>query len=238
MEKTSHFFNNHIYHISSIATARCAIFHNKKACERFLKKLDKYLSPICTIMHYAFQESGFQCIIKLKDRKTFQKFYRTKHELPDMKDKEILHSTFIFSQQMANLLSSTAIHYNRAQGRSGALFASRFQRKLIEKESELTHLLEQMNTMTFELKYSKKWRYASDKERSQKWRKDKRKLKERCAFYYYKKKTNVHEKLCSFKRADQIELRGHFENLPPKSIYSTLDRLVFIFYLKKRKPPS
>lgn len=216
--KVDHIFEGHIYLISNHAVAVNGLFQDTRLSIRFLNKMEKYLSPLCEILHYVIDDDQFQILVKIKNRQSFCSFYKAKKDLGADDDTNIPLSSHIFSQAMANLQSSAAIHYNRKFGRSGALFARRFQKSLIDSKENLNRQIVKMNAMKKELTYRKFWAYRKRAKNRKKWVKAVRGKIERSAFLFYCNLKQVHNILSTFLRADSLNLQGQFVNLPPKRI--------------------
>lgn len=127
--RVQHIFNGHIYAITNHAIACNSIFDNKKLCTRFLSKVNFYLAPLYQILHYVLHDNQFQIIVKMASREEFEEYYMRKKGKQPMQN-DIPLSTHIYSQEMANLLASTAIHNNRKFVRTGAIFTRRFTKDL------------------------------------------------------------------------------------------------------------
>lgn len=231
--KKVHLFNDHIYLISSHAVARNPLFHNKFMCDRFLGKVEKYLSPLCEVLHYNLDGNQYQMLVKLKSRDAFCAFVRAEKCTPDLEDEGIDWTTYIFSRAMSRLLASCAIHFNRKYGRSGALFARRFSRKLISNKQELDEQLGRFDKMEPSHVNMKVWNKVPSRFRLKNKKRVRLKKKERSGFYYYQRPKKRHKVLSNFRRVQTLELRAQFNNLPPNNIYEFVHRLELILYLNK-----
>lgn len=90
-----HLFNDHIYEIHSHAVARNPIFIDRLICRRFLDKVDKYLKPLCEILHYSFHNNQYSMIVKLKSRQAFLDYELAKKV--GIAEEEVGFTTHIFS---------------------------------------------------------------------------------------------------------------------------------------------
>ena len=205
-----HLFADQIYVISNFVVARNALFKNKRYCRRFLQKIDRYLSPICEIYHYRINVDQFHIILRLGDRKTIENYYRNKHSDPNLESSEIPHESYIFSQAMANLQASTAIHFNRKNGRKGAIFARRFQRRLVQSQKELKSWMRKFRDLSIESIQSSRWRC---RERGSKFGSGflERLDVLRSGYRFYKSEKGDHPLLKSFVRCVIIKFQGQFE---------------------------
>lgn len=226
--QVDHLFDSHIYIITNHAVARNLLFRDKYLCRRFLEKLDKYLSSLCQIMHYCLDDNQFQIIVKLRDREAFIEYYIKKYGLAESEQDKIPASNYIFSQAMANLQSSTAIHFNRSFGRTGALFARRFQKVLVKSKEELDMWIDRLNEMKKFIKYYGEWGFRQGGEQRNEarvfWMKRVRRCIERTGYAFIKGILVSHAILSSFIQVDSIQFQGQFIKLPPGRLYPKKNR--------------
>jgi hypothetical protein len=219
--QVDHIFENHIYLISNQAVAVNGLFRDSDLSVRFLERMEKYLSPICKILHYVIDDDQFQILVKMAVREDFCNYYRHKKQDDELEESKIPLSTHIFSQAMANLQSSAAIHYNRKVGRQGALFARRFRKRLVCSKESLKNWIEKLNAMKKQFSYASNWRYRYRARNRRKWVTEVRERLERSAYVLYQRGDTGHKLLSSFVRYWELELQGQFEILPPKRIFMT-----------------
>jgi hypothetical protein len=133
---------------------------------------------------------------------------------------------------MANLQSSTAIHFNRRFKRAGALFSRRFKKQLITSEKELDNWNDRLCRKEKEFVYREQWKNvkATILDSSLLNRVLDRL---RCGAYYYERLIGNHPYLSSFKLVKEIDLQGQFIILPPKNIHSE-----YFSQNTKKKPPN
>jgi hypothetical protein len=158
-------------------------------------------------------------IVKIKSRDALCDFYRMKKGDDSLTDEDIPLVTHIFSQQMANLQSSTAIHFNRKFNRIGALFSRRFTRFLVKSEEELKAWTSKLDSMQKSFQQVGVWKVFNRAKSRRNWVNIEKWRKERSAYYYYKNMSLKHFVLSSFTRISEMMLQGQFINLPPASIY-------------------
>ena len=155
--KSRHIFENRVYLISNRAVAGNPIFLSKTDQLEFLEKVEQYLKPICDVLAYSLHSDQFQLLIETKSRRNFTKFFRDMHKGKTNEDIFLPLSTHIFSRQMSNLQVSVAKKFNFRNDRSGALFAGRFERILIENEDELDLWIERLNAKVRFFDQAKNW---------------------------------------------------------------------------------
>lgn len=209
--RVHHLFENQIYMISNHAVARNPLFKDKYMCIRFLKKIDLYLGPICKILHYCLDQNQFQILVKLNDRDSFCRYYLGKKMNID--EENIPHSSHIFSQAMANLQSSAAIHFNRKNSRTGALFARRFSKHLIKSKEELEFWVERLQNFQRQICYTANWVAQELAKNRGNWVRKNKSCKNRSAAFFYKYRKSRHMILSSFARYNEFELQGQFTTL-------------------------
>jgi hypothetical protein len=236
MEKTRHIFNNSIYLISSQAVARNGIFYQTSIAKRFLQKADFYLGELCEILHYSIYNEGFELMIRTKGREDFCKYYRARMADERIAEKNIPLTTHIFSKAMADLLVSTAKHFNYHHQRKGAVFSSRFTRDLMEDKKTYDRHIERMHNMVPPQKQNRPWNEIPGAYRLRKTRNELREMKERCSSVYYRRNGLLNQSLRSFKRIKEKDLRGCLMKPPPKSIFSIYERIGLVFYIPTTAP--
>lgn len=232
-----HLFGGFIYHIQSTTVARNPLFYNKALCERFLEKLEYYLSPICKILHYGIDNTEFQLIVKLHSKKQIHTYWITKKAKIDFTSEQIPLVSHIFSKAMSDLLVSTVQHFNYHHQRKGGLIAYRFKRHLIKSKVELDHWLRKMDQLEPYLKRITPWKKLPTGYRLRKQRRERSKMKYRCARHFYKKKSASPLLLRCFRRIWEVELRACFENLPLLSINKISNRISNLKNITKHQPP-
>jgi hypothetical protein len=131
----------------------------------FKQKMEFYLGDICNILNYCLNDNEFQLLVKLKSRPNFEELFikKKKAEIPS---EDIPHSTYIFSQQMANLQVSLVKKINFKFKRTGTLIASRFKRELISSQAMLNECIHRMNEGKKVHSYSSFWKNRTLKAKS------------------------------------------------------------------------
>ena len=155
--KCRHIFENRIYLISNRAVAGNALFTSVKEQAEFLAKVEQYLSPICDVLAYSMHDDQFQLLIETKSRRNFTNFFKRTHKGKTNEEFFLPLSTHIFSRQMSNLQVSMAKKFNLRNERSGALFATRFERILVEDEIEAGEWAKKLNDQKRYFATAKRW---------------------------------------------------------------------------------
>lgn len=155
--KCRHIFENRIYLISNRAVAGNALFTSVKEQAEFLAKVEHYLSPICDVLAYSMHDDQFQLLIETKSRRNFTNFFKLTHKGKTNEEFFLPLSTHIFSRQMSNLQVSVAKKFNLRNERSGALFATRFERILVEDEIEAGEWAKKLNDKKRYFATAKRW---------------------------------------------------------------------------------
>lgn len=214
MKKTTHLFENGIYHVGNHSVALNGMFVSSEMQKYFLDKIEHYLSPICKVLAYDLSDDSFQLVVRLRERAAFEQHFYSKERKKKAKEQgidQVPDSTYLFSQAMANLQVSFVKHYNHRFDRSGALMASRFSRTLIENEADLQIWIEKLNNGKKSHQYAKRWIHkmkTSDMVVNSGW--------------LYGAVEGVVERVHEiYLCADDLYLGGYFDNLPPKALSST-----------------
>lgn len=157
--KTPYVFNDFCYVLSNFGVASNPIFLQKEDAKNFKRRIEKHLSSLCEILSFNFTNHEFQLVVSLKDREAFEGFYLKKHKKKQLAIEDIPESTYILSQEMANIQSGYAKHFNYKYERKGAVFARRFSKNLITSEEELDYWVNRCNAGQEIEKYDWKWSY-------------------------------------------------------------------------------
>lgn len=156
---------NRTYVITSHMVARNNMFFKVYYCQRFISQFYKYLSPLCELVSYSFSAYEFTMVIKTFDRNSFVDYYKLKQIRKGKEIGLVPESTYIFSQAVANLLASMAIHFNRKEGRTGAMFARRFRKVLISSKGELEKWIRRIHNKQETHRYGKRWQWKVKRRR-------------------------------------------------------------------------
>ena len=227
--ETQHLFEDRIYAISNASGAKNCLFKSREDIKYFQEKLDHQLSSICNLIAYSFKADEYVLLIRLKSREEIADFYRKKKGRGLMLDDLIPPSSYIFSQQMANLQAGYAKHYNWKYKRSGSLFCSRFARELIESEEEMIMWVDKINNLyefRARLDYWKSDRYKALVKVGVKW-------KERmlnCSFGAYAR--GEQSGMACFSLWTKIDLQGCFSTPMKKVLDDATIRKFFMNSLK------
>ena len=215
--KTQHLFEEGYYLIRNKSVAKCFLFKDDYDCNRFKSKIDTYLSPLCDILAYGFLQDEFQMIVRLKSREVFESYFKKKYEKVIDRVEVIPDTTYIFAQAMSNLQSGYAKWFNYKYERDGGLMAGRYHRELIESENDLDQLIGEINGLVKKIKRNSIWTFRR-KEPGFEMNEINNSLIRSSKGYYDGGCASEERILRAFRHKKDIDLRGHFLNLPPKAI--------------------
>ncbi len=232
--KTKHLFEDACYLIGNKAVAKCFLFGDEKDCIRFRHGIDHHLGEICDVLAYGFSKDEFQLLVKLKSRKEIEEYYKKKYCKMYSQDKFIPETTYIFAQAMANLQSGYAKYFNYRYKRDGGLMKGRYFRSLIGSESHLKSVIDQVHALDERGKRSRIWtfRRKEDGFNLELIKEGVNKSSRDC----YENQGNE-SPMRAFVRLTNLDLRGQFEKLPPRSLNhkktaTKLKNLVSFMFLK------
>lgn len=137
--------NENCYVLTNFSDSNNPMFTNEFEIQDFKVRVEKHLSPICDIMGFCFHNDQYIILVRLKERAEFLNFYRKKKKEENLREKEIPESTFILSQEMANLQAGYAKAFNFRHNRYGSLFGRRYTKILVQNEEELKTWKDQIN---------------------------------------------------------------------------------------------
>lgn len=159
MAKLEHYYTrleeNKFYHIYNRAVDRKPMFKNEGNYEYFLKKYDKYLSPVLETHAFSLLRAHFHLVIRVPDLTTFRKLSNLNHDHP-------AHD--IISDKLRKFFQSYALAFNKQQSRIGTLFQTPFKRALVENDYQLKDLIYKLHVspQLHELKNDfKDWKWSS-----------------------------------------------------------------------------
>lgn len=121
------FESSNYYHVFNRGNNRENIFKCHDNYIYFLKLVEKYLYPICTIYCYCLMPNHFHLLIKVKDRGHLPEKFHS--------GQSALHQPF------SNLFNAYAKAINKRYNRIGSLFQKALKKKKIEDETYLKKLI-------------------------------------------------------------------------------------------------
>lgn len=214
--KTVHLFEDAIYHIGNKAVAKCFMFKDQADCQRFKANVDKHLGPLCDVIAFGLGHDDFHLLIRLKSRKEFEQYYKLKYSKRMEVDNFIPESTYIFAQAMANMQSGYVKYFNHKYERDGGLMKSRYSRILIENDEQMEATKALIHGLRMETERKSIWTFRrkgdgfrfdydlDERERSSRW----------C----YEQGGVEASFLRCLKLKSEFDMRGQFDNLPPKRL--------------------
>ncbi len=212
-----HIFEEGIYLLSNTGVARNPIFRNTANYERFKEKSSQYLEPLCKILAFSFNNNQWELIVKMRSRNEIEAFYKKKHQINFIENSLIPESTYIFSQEMANLQSGFVKHFNWLNKRVGALFCQRYKKELIESEVELVAEIERLNHLIARNPHKGEWAISKIERLKNKGG---RSSKEQ----YEWLKMQISDVVCNKLQIEKNDLEAYFKNLPGLKIENPLLR--------------
>ncbi len=140
MAKTAHyytqFFPGCCYHVYNRSVDKRPLFLGGENYAFFLKRYDKYLSPLVTTLSYALCSNHFHLGIKIKSEAVLAEFidasswtgrFETAHQL--------------ISHQFQSFFLSYAKAFNKQHNRVGTLFQTPFKRCLVDTDDKLVRMI-------------------------------------------------------------------------------------------------
>lgn len=151
--------NGNCYLLSNFASSNNPLFTSKEEIEDFKKRVLEYLGFLVEILAYSFHSDHFQIVLVLKDRKTYEDFYRDKKKDQALDGVEIPESTYILSQEMSNLQSGYAKMFNNKYNRFGSLFGRRYTKLLLETSDEVEKIVNEINSGKLLWDFDRLWSF-------------------------------------------------------------------------------
>jgi putative transposase len=151
-----------IYHIYNHAVGQDNLFLNEENYIFFLQRYSFHINKIADTYSYCLMPNHFHFVIKIKPINDII-------ELPDYNKNYAIE--YFNSKKFSNLFSSYTQSFNKQQNRSGNLFISNFERRIVNNEKYLRNLIQyvHMNPVKHgfvkdpaDWKYSSYWSLLSD----------------------------------------------------------------------------
>ena len=155
------------YHIFNHATGDELLFRTDNNYLFFLKKYYEYISPIVETFCYCLMPNHFHFLIKIKEEKEIEKFFKSKAKTKTLRGFGTLVGLDIpvlISQQFGHFFNSYAQSYNKEYFRKGSLFLNRFKRKSITDQKYLLKLVHYIHYNPVKDRYCEnieQWKYSS-----------------------------------------------------------------------------
>ena len=161
--KVRHIQNGNYYLLTNFAASGNPIFLKSEDVKNFKKRVFKHLEGLCKILESAYENDHFKLLVLMKSRENFIKFYRLKKGNMDIIEEDIPDSTYILSQEMANIQSGYAKWFNYKYKRFGVVFGRRFTKIFIESKEALIKWAKEMWNGTRYWKFKEEWSYKNCK---------------------------------------------------------------------------
>ena len=116
---------DNIYHITGRAIGNEKVFLNDDNCNFFLKRFEKYITPVANTFAYSLLSNHFHFLLQVRSYPELQKSYKIIK--PHGKEEENWQPGFVM-QQLSNMLNSYAKAFNKKNNRKGALFMDYLRR--------------------------------------------------------------------------------------------------------------
>jgi len=151
---------NTVYHIYNQCNGSEKLFREDENYRYFLKKMKRYLLPVCDIYAYCLMPCHFHFLIKTKTNIELQRTI-------DIGDTTKVSSSFLqkkISKAFANLFSSYALAYNKAYYRSGSLFRPNMKQEMIIssfKFKSVVHFIHSNPVIHHECSSIEDWKFSS-----------------------------------------------------------------------------
>jgi putative transposase len=118
-----------LYHITGRAVGNEKLFLRNENYHFFLKKFDRYISPVADTVAWALLPNHFHFLIRIKPYQSLLEHY--KKIKPHGKEDEDWQPGFVM-KRFSNLLNSYAKSFNKVNKRRGALFIDYMRRREVK----------------------------------------------------------------------------------------------------------
>ncbi len=126
---------DHICHITARAVGKEKLFLNEDNYRFFLKRYDKYITPVADTFAYCLLPNHFHLLVQVKPFDELKEQY--KKVKPRSTEVENWQPVFVM-QQFSNLFNSYAKAFNKKNHRKGALFIDYMRRVTVTSDGQFT----------------------------------------------------------------------------------------------------
>jgi hypothetical protein len=154
--------NNNCYVLTNFADSNNPIFQSEIEVENFKLRINEKLKELVEIISFDFSNDQYQMLVSLNSRNSFVSYYRSKHSDIEIEEAEIPESTYILSQEMANIQSGYAKWFNHMHKRFGSVFGRRYTKILIQTEEELKDWVRRINDHILFWTFEDFWSYTKN----------------------------------------------------------------------------
>lgn len=143
------------YHVFTRAHGAEILFKNEENYRFFLRKYQRYITPVCETFAYCLIYNHLHLLVRIKDAKDIAINPKYKHT--DDLDKYV-------TKQFSNLFSSYTQSFNKLNTRMGGLFMSPYKRKVVEDGIYFLNLVKYIHLNPVEAKqckHPKDWKHSS-----------------------------------------------------------------------------
>jgi len=140
----------HFYHCYNRANGKQDLFIEPENYVFFLRKFNKYISPIADFYCYCLMPNHYHFLIRIKDTTALRKFFAQKVSF------EFENWPTLLSRQFSNFGNAYAKSFNKVTGRNGSLFSRPFRRKRIQDIDHLRKIVHYIHYNPIEAGLSEK----------------------------------------------------------------------------------
>ena len=146
-----------VYHVYNKAISHDKLFITFNDYDFFLKKLDRFISPVADIIAYCLMPNHFHLLLEIKEEESLkQNFLKNSTDNP----------TELISKSFSNFFNSYAKSFNKAHQRSGRLFLYPYKRILVDDDGYFACLINYIHRNPVHHGLTKEygdWNYSSYK---------------------------------------------------------------------------
>ena len=144
------------YHVFTRAHGAEVVFKSKENYRFFLRKYQRYISPVCETYAYCLIYNHLHLLVRVKDAKDIA--INPKYKETDDLDQYV-------TKQFSNLFSSYTQAFNKLNNRMGGLFMSPYKRKVLKDGFYFLNLVRYIHLNPVNdkhCKHPKDWKHSSN----------------------------------------------------------------------------
>jgi len=139
MEKTALDYGQY-YHIYNRGNNSETLFKEYDNYPYFLSLYEKYIPPVADTLAYCLMSNHFHLVLKIKEEREIKSFSES-HLFDENEKKIITDRKPTPSTQFSHLFNTYSKAFNQKYNRTGSLFEHPFERRFIDNEPYLQHVI-------------------------------------------------------------------------------------------------
>ncbi len=144
MKRTHEIKPGNYYLFESLSSANSSFFESEEEIDIFKRLMNRYMSKYLEIHRMFIDRTGYQVLVRVRQRRTLRMNYKIRCEERDKEvKKSLLETPWKIVSEMMRIFKSLYVRaINRIRGREGVLVKQNYKKYYFENEEEYREYLE------------------------------------------------------------------------------------------------